>query len=129
MVKSIDKYFVLIALVYAVVGMVLGNIMGATLDHSQMPTHAHIMLVGWASMGLSGLIYKSWPELKSGLLPVIHFWLLQVGCLIMCIGLYLMYGGIVPEPQMGPVLGISGIIVLGSLALFTFIFATKAKSS
>lgn len=125
MVQKLDKLFVLIALGYAIIGMVLGNVMGATLDHSQMPTHAHIMLVGWVCMALFGLIYRAWPEMKTGVLPVIQFWMHQAGTLVMVIGLFLLYGMFAPEAALGPVLGISGIIVLAALALFAYIFATK----
>src|SRR5215813_8493233 len=31
-------------------------------DHSQMPTHAHINVLGWASMALYGVVYRAWPE-------------------------------------------------------------------
>lgn len=128
MVQNMDKLFVLSGIFYAVAGMLLGNVMGATMDHSQMPTHAHIMLVGWGTMAIVGLIYRAWPGMKSGVMPLIHFGLHQVGALVMVIGLYLLYGQIVPEPSIGPILGISGIIVMIATALFAFIFLTKAKA-
>jgi len=43
--------------------------------HDQMPTHAHMNLLGWVSMALFGLIYQAFPAagqttpLSSPLLP------------------------------------------------------------
>ena len=72
MTRNIDKYFVLIALVYAIAGMLLGNVMGGSGDHTQMPTHAHINLVGWVSMALFGVFYHIWPQMKTGILPLVQ---------------------------------------------------------
>ena len=41
-----DRKFVISALCYAMLGMLLGIYMAATQDHGQFVTHAHIMLVG-----------------------------------------------------------------------------------
>ena len=38
------------AIVYAILGMILGLVMGITHDHTQMPTHAHILVVGWVAI-------------------------------------------------------------------------------
>jgi hypothetical protein len=45
------------AVVYALGGMVLGMYMGASNDHSMAPVHAHINLLGWASLALMGAFY------------------------------------------------------------------------
>jgi len=38
-------------------GMVWGAMMGATEDFTLMPAHAHLNLVGWASLALMGTFY------------------------------------------------------------------------
>lgn len=45
------------AVLYALAGMTLGMIMGASNDHHLMPVHAHINLLGWASLALMGAFY------------------------------------------------------------------------
>jgi hypothetical protein len=45
------------AVLYALVGMVLGMVMGASGDHTLAPVHAHINLLGWASLALMGAFY------------------------------------------------------------------------
>ena len=49
------------AIIYAVLGMTLGLVMGMTQDHSQMPTHAHLMLLGWVSFAIFGVFYQMFP--------------------------------------------------------------------
>lgn len=45
------------AVVYALGGMVLGMYMGASQDHTMAPVHAHINLLGWATLALMGAFY------------------------------------------------------------------------
>ena len=49
------------AIIYAVLGMTLGLVMGMTQDHSQMPTHAHLMLLGWVSFAIFGVFLPNVP--------------------------------------------------------------------
>ena len=44
--KRIDGLFLRLAVAYLFAGMLLGIFMGMSDDHSQMPTHAHINLLG-----------------------------------------------------------------------------------
>lgn len=51
-------------------------------------------------------------QVMNGKLVKVQFALHQLGALVMVIGLFLLYGGIMPEPSIGPILGISSIVVL-----------------
>jgi hypothetical protein len=53
----ISTAFFAAAVLYALCGMVLGMIMGASGDHTMRPLHAHINLLGWATLGLMGAFY------------------------------------------------------------------------
>lgn len=44
--KGLPASFFASAVVYAILGLILGNVMAASGDHSQMVTHAHMMLIG-----------------------------------------------------------------------------------
>lgn len=115
---TVDRRFLLAAICYAVVGMTLGEIMGASGDHGQMPTHAHIMLLGWASMGLFALIYKTWPAMGGSLLAPVHFWLFQAGALLQVICLFLLYGGQYEKAVLGPFLGFASLLLISSVLIF-----------
>ena len=55
-----DRRFVLAAFGYAILGLGLGLFMGISQDHGQMPTHAHIMLVGFVISFIYALCHKIW---------------------------------------------------------------------
>lgn len=41
--------------------------------------HAHINLLGWVSLALSGVIYQLFPLAGENKLAVLHFWLQMIG--------------------------------------------------
>ena len=51
-----DRVFLVLGLVWLLAGMALGEHMGHTQDHGQMPTHAHMMLVGGVLIALPAVI-------------------------------------------------------------------------
>ena len=61
--RRIDIYFLLLAAMSLVAGVVLGIWMGITHDFRFMPVHAHLNLLGWASQALFGLVYRAYPSL------------------------------------------------------------------
>lgn len=115
---GVARLFFLSALVYSVLGVLLGNIMGATHDHSQMPTHAHIMVVGWVSFAVFGFFYHLFPSAGAGLMAKIHLVAAEFSLAVMIIALYIQYGG---NPAIEPVLAISAMIFGATFVLFAFI--------
>ncbi|MBA2125220.1 hypothetical protein DLM45_03145 [Hyphomicrobium methylovorum] len=81
------------ALIYAVLGMSLGLLMGITKDHTQMPTHAHLLLIGWVSFTLIGFFYHLFPERASSRWANVHFWLAQASILVLIAGLAQIFAG------------------------------------
>ncbi len=45
------------AVLMVIVGMVWGIVMGIGQDHSTLPAHAHLNLLGWVSLFLFGIYY------------------------------------------------------------------------
>lgn len=103
------------AILYAILGMTLGLYMGMSRDHTQMPTHAHILVVGWVSFALFAFYYHQFPQAAVGLLAKVHFWLAQLSLLALIVGLYLLFSG---YAQADAVAGISSIGLLVSMVLF-----------
>ena len=87
---SVSKGFLVVGAVYLLVGIGLGGYMGASGDHSLMPIHAHINLLGFVLMTIFGLCYRLIPGLGDGPMPKVHFWLHQVGSLGLMVALTLM---------------------------------------
>ena len=116
--ENIDRWFILMAVAYALVGMVLGLWMGAQQDYSQVPVHAHLNLVGWASMALFGLLYRSYPGLAKSKLARWQFILMAVGAPIMFTGIPIAHSG------GSPLIAIIGsVLVVAAFAKFLVIFA------
>lgn len=115
---GVARRFFASAIVYAILGMALGLIMGMTQDHSQMPTHAHLLLVGWATFALFGLFYHAFPGAAANKLAHVHFWLAEVSLIVLIIGLYLIFNG---YSGADPIAAIASIGLLASMILFGFI--------
>jgi hypothetical protein len=117
--KGLSAQFFGSALVYAILGMVLGNVMGASGDHSQFPTHAHLLLIGWVSFAIFGFFYHLFAERAVTLLARMHFWLAQVTYIALVIALYLIFSG---QPDVGePIAGVASIGFLLSMVLFALV--------
>lgn len=71
--------FFKIAVVYFVIAILLGLLMGILQDFSLTSVHAHLNLLGWVSMVLFGAIYHFYPDASKNGLAVSHFWLHNLG--------------------------------------------------
>jgi hypothetical protein len=114
-----------LAVLYALFGMVMGEIMAISGDHSQMPVHAHINVLGWVSLALFGLFYNSYPASAEGKLPLIQFVLFNLGIVIQAFAVSQI---LMDNTAMAPVAGIgSGLLIL-SMAIFTFLAYKHTKA-
>ncbi len=87
--RRIDIYFLLLAAMSLVAGVVLGIWMGITHDFRFMPVHAHLNLLGWASLALFGLVYRAYPSLARARLAAVHFALAGVSAIVFPAGIAL----------------------------------------
>ena len=122
----VSNNFLRLGALSALVGMALGVWMGANQDFVLRPVHAHINLLGFASMMLFGLFYRAFPAAGRGWLPMAHFGLSVVGFLILMPSLTLM---LLARPLFIPGMIASEIMLVASMALFVIIVfkATMAK--
>lgn len=115
---SVSNNFLRFGVLAVLVGVSLGIWMGANENFTLRPVHAHINLIGWASMMLFGLVYRVFPEAARGWMPVAHFVLAALGFLIMMPSLALMLLG---NMTLVPFLIVSEVMVFASLLLFAVI--------
>ncbi|MEO8925067.1 MAG: hypothetical protein ABI330_19960 [Caldimonas sp.] len=64
-----------IATVYLVLGACLGLYMGMTKNFALLPVHAHILVAGWLSLAMAGVVYRLYPAASGTRLAIAHFWL------------------------------------------------------
>lgn len=115
--ETLSRRWFLCAITYFVIGIGLGVYMGASHDHSLFPAHAHINLLGWASMGLTGLLYRSFPAAAQSALAAWHFWLYQLAVPVLLLAVVAIYTGHA-EAEADPVAGAASVVVLVSVLLF-----------
>lgn len=120
-----DLKYLVCALCYGAAGMVLGIYMGASGNHGQLVTHAHILLVGFVVSFIYAVIHRLWLSAPSRLLAGTQLGLHQAGALGLVSGLLLLYGGVMSEHHLTPILGASAVAVLVS-ALLMLVLVLKA---
>jgi hypothetical protein len=112
---GVAKHFFLLAIVYALCGMALGLSMSITQDHTQMPTHAHIMAAGWLMSAVIAFFYHLVPTAARLRIATIHFWLSAVSGIGLMAGLYALLGG---NAAVEPVVAISSLGFYAAMLLF-----------
>jgi len=115
---SVSGNFLRLGVLSALVGMTLGVWMGANQEFVLRPVHAHINLLGFASMMLFGLFYRAHPAAARGWLPLAHLVLSVLGFLILMPSLTLM---LLRKPVFMPGMIASEIMLVTSMALFVVI--------
>lgn len=105
-----------LAALYLVIGVAMGIAMGASENFVLRPVHAHINLLGWATLALSGLIYCMFPQAGKSRLAQVHFWLLNLSLPVMMGALTMLMLG---NKAVIPVLAIAEIVA--ALAVLAFV--------
>jgi hypothetical protein len=106
-----------LALLYFVAGTGLGVFMGVSQDHAMFPVHAHLNLLGWVSLALTGFIYDRFPAAIATRLYPVHLWMYNLALPVAMISLALLFKG---YEAFGPVVGIASIVLFASIVTFVF---------
>lgn len=120
-----DRKYLGWALAYVAAGMGLGIYMAASHNHAQHVTHAHLLLVGFVVSFIYAVIHKLWLGETASRLARVQLIAHQAGALTMFSGLFLLYGGIVPEAQIEPILAPSTIVVFTAALLMIVMVLRK----
>lgn len=124
-----DRKYIVSSLLYAVIGLLLGVVMAASGDHGQLVTHAHIMLAGFVVSFIYGLLHKLWLNNSTSMIAKTQFYIHQIGVAVLVVGLFLLYGGIIPLETIDPILALASISVLLGMILMTFLFVQKTQTA
>ena len=88
--QKLPIWFLTAAAACMVFGVSMGIAMGIAHDFHLAPVHAHVNLVGWTSLSLMGLTYRSWPELAEARgLALTQFTLSVSSAILFPFGIYL----------------------------------------
>ena len=115
---TISNTFLRVGILSLICGVSLGMWMGANEQFTLRSVHAHINLIGWASMMIFGFFYRLFPDAATGWLPKGHLGLSILGFICMVSGLA---GMLLGNPQMIPLLLAGEIMTTLSILIFAFI--------
>lgn len=115
---NLSRAFLLVAVVYILVGLGVGGYMGASNDYTLVPLHAHLNLLGFVLPSIFALVYRAYPAMAQNRMAPIHFWLHQIGTLVLLAMLFLLLSGRIGEAAMVPAAPISELLIMVGTALF-----------
>ncbi|MET0529128.1 MAG: hypothetical protein ABW003_12460 [Microvirga sp.] len=115
-----------LAVLCVIAGMGMGIGMAASQDHSIMPAHAHLNLLGWVSLFLFGIYYERRPALDTSRLARIQVYLWTIGTVVLTVAVAAIHLG---YESADPLAGIASIIVLGAILLFAYFVFRPAHSA
>jgi cbb3-type cytochrome oxidase subunit 1 len=115
---KLSQWFIKSAVVYLIIGMIGGIIMGAKEDFTLAPAHAHLNLIGWVTLFLMGLYYNANPLKAARGIATIQFWVSTVGVWVMIPGLALtlLLNPIgIPLTILGSLITLAGVILFATI--------------
>jgi drug/metabolite transporter (DMT)-like permease len=121
MPRIADNFFK-IAIVFFIIGILMGLQMSISGEHNVIGAHAHTNLLGWVTMALFGGYYALNPRKAESRLATIHFWSFVPAVCVMVPSLYLLYLG---YEAFEPPLAVASIVALASVAVFAVVVFTR----
>lgn len=85
--KGVALWFFATGTVAVTLGMIWGIQMSASSNHTLSGAHAHLNLVGWATMALIGLYYHVTPAAAEKALARVHYLVALAGLVILIPGI------------------------------------------
>ena len=115
-----------VAVLMVVAGMTWGIIMAVSHDHSAMPAHAHLNLLGWVSLFLFGLFYHLHPAIDRSRAALVQVTVWIVGTVILTFGVGLLHTG----HDIGQPFAAGGsFIVLASMLQFGWLVVRREQTA
>lgn len=127
---NFDKKFLVWSLCFAVVGLTLGIYMAATNNHSELVAHAHVLLIGFVVSFVYSIIHKLWLARPNPAVANLQFLLHQISAITISVGLFLIYGNLVPPEKLAPIMSVATIgVLLAMLLMIYMVVKSTTKSS
>jgi hypothetical protein len=119
---QIAENFFKLAILFLILGILMGLQMSISGNHNVIGAHAHTNLVGWVTMALFGGYYALNPAKAETRLAVFHFWSFSGSVIVLTPALYLFYLG---YTAVEPLLGIASIAAFVSVLIFACVVFSK----
>jgi cbb3-type cytochrome oxidase subunit 1 len=121
---NIGVRLIQVAAVYMMIGLIMGLAMAIASDFTLSSVHAHISLLGWATMAITGIVYILLPGCARNRLAKAHFWGHNIGLPVMMVSLTLYALGITAAEK---AIAAGSILVVASLLLFSINLIRNAR--
>jgi cbb3-type cytochrome oxidase subunit 1 len=112
------------AVIFVIAGMIWGIVMAISENHSNMPAHAHLNLLGWVSLFLFGIYYRLHPALEGATSALVQVGGWIVATIILAIGVGLATSG---HPVGEPIAAIGSFVALFDMLLFGWLVFAGAR--
>jgi hypothetical protein len=114
---EIDRAYLLVALMLALIGMLLGLYMGMAADQKLLSVHVALLLSGFVTLAIYGFVFRLWPAMKKAPFAQAQFWAATVGSLVLIVGTYFYAtSGSVPLAGVGSIV----LIVASAMIIWQF---------
>jgi len=121
---EIDRAYVAIALLWAVVGMLLGLYMGIAADNKLLTVHVAMLLSGFVTLAIYGMAYRLWPAMKKSPLAPAQFWITAIGAAGVIIGSYFF-----ATSGSVPLVAIASVAMIIGSALMSWLFIARGREA
>ena len=105
-----------IAVIYFIIGVLLGLFLSVTHLMNLTSVHIHLNLLGWTSLAIAGLLYHLVPMLETTPAARWHFWLHNIGLPVMMFAIVL--GAATEIPTFYLLATIGGVITILGILCF-----------
>lgn len=113
------------AVLFLTGGMIWGIILVVSEDFSAMSAHAHLSLLGWVSLFLFSIYYRSHPSLDRARSASVQVWIWVIGTIILTLGVRLVNTG---HEIGGPIAAVGSIVVLFDALLFGYLLFGEERA-
>ncbi|MDQ0560581.1 hypothetical protein [Rhizobium mesoamericanum] len=120
----ISQLYFKTAILFLLIGIIMGLKMAISGDHSVIGAHAHCNLLGWVTMAIFGGYHALNPHKAEKRIAMIQYYVYTAGIALMVPSLYLMLQG---NAAMEPIVAIASLVTLAGVLLFAFIIFSGEK--
>jgi hypothetical protein len=115
---TVSQLYFKTAVVFLVLGIMMGLQMSISGNHNIIGAHAHANLLGWVTMALFGAYFAFAPQKGLSRLARIQYGAYTGGVVIMTPSLYFMLQG---NPALEPLVAAGSLIAFAGVLLFAFL--------
>ena len=112
------------AVLLAIVGIAWGLQMAMSQDHTAMPAHAHLNLLGWVSLFLFGIFYHLHPSTDRSRTALVQAGVWIIGTVAQAVGVALVVAG---NAAGEPIAAIASLVVLADMLLFGWLVLRRER--